>query len=119
MWTCRACGAVVEDERWEVCWRCSSPRTLEGAALAERQRVVHEKTGPANAVRCLRCKVEMRYGGTKRFHEGTRQWGFWLGDLGELFQHRERYDVYLCPRCGKLEFFLDGVGDAARGEPPA
>jgi hypothetical protein len=89
---------------------------LEGEALAERQRVVAQKIDPEQPVRCLRCHEGMRYGGTRRFHEGSRQWGFWFGNLGELFQHREHYDVYVCSRCGKLEFFLDGVGDAARGE---
>ena len=118
MWTCGACGTAVADDAWEVCWRCSSPRSLEGPELAERQSVVARKITPETPVRCLRCGEAMQYGGTKRFHEGTRQWGFWLGDVGELFAHREHYDVYLCRRCGKLEFFLDGVGDATRGEQP-
>src|SRR5687768_15180813 len=111
MWKCGACSAAVEDDNWEVCWHCSSPRALEGQALADRQHVVAQKIAPPIPVKCLRCGDGMRYGGTKRFHEGTRQWGFWLGNLGELFAHREHYDVYLCPRCGKLEFFLDGLGD--------
>jgi hypothetical protein len=33
-----------------------------------------------------------------------------------LFVRRELYDVYACPGCGKLEFFIDGVGDELRGE---
>lgn len=52
--------------------------------------------------------------GTKKFHEGTR-WSV-FGDLAELFENREQYDVYLCPRCGKVEMFVDGVGDDMRGE---
>jgi Zn finger protein HypA/HybF involved in hydrogenase expression len=52
------------------------------------------------------------YIGTKSFHEGTR-WGF-LGDLGELFVNRERFDVYRCPRCGSVEFFVDGMGEELR-----
>lgn len=118
MWQCAACGTDVEEDNWDVCWHCSSPRALEGQALAERQEVVAKKIDPPIPVRCSRCETAMRYAGTKRFHEGSRGWGFWLGDLGELFTHREHYDVYLCLRCGKLEFFLDGFGDAARGEVP-
>jgi hypothetical protein len=56
----------------------------------------------------------MTHMGTRDFHEGKR-WGM-LGDLGELFVNKQRFDVYSCPRCGLVEFFIDGVGDAARGE---
>src|SRR5207247_1213191 len=54
--------------------------------------------------------------GTKRFHEGGR-WGV-LGDLGELFVKRERFDVYVCPRCGRVEFFVDGIGEEHRAGQP-
>jgi len=50
--------------------------------------------------------------GQKRFHEGAR-WGF-FGGLGELFVNRERFDVYVCPRCGRVEFFIDGTGEHLR-----
>jgi Zn finger protein HypA/HybF involved in hydrogenase expression len=63
-------------------------------------------------VRCSSCAVSLTYAGTKKFHEGTR-WGL-LGDLGELFVNKETFDVYYCPRCGKVEFFVDGVGEESR-----
>ena len=49
---------------------------------------------------------------TKRFHEGTR-WGA-LGDLGELFVNKESFDVYVCPHCGRVELFVDGIGEQFR-----
>jgi len=54
----------------------------------------------------------MKYAGTKRFHEG-RRWGV-LGDLGELFVKRQKFDIYICPNCGRAEFFVDGVGERMR-----
>jgi DNA-directed RNA polymerase subunit RPC12/RpoP len=63
---------------------------------------------------CLRCEADLDFLGTKDFHEGAR-WGF-LGDLAELFVNRERLDVYACPNCGHIEFFLDGVGDVSKKE---
>lgn len=60
---------------------------------------------------CLRCRAELEFLGTKKFLEGSRGWGFFLGDVGELFVNREQMDVYCCPSCGKVEFFLDGVGE--------
>jgi hypothetical protein len=42
--------------------------------------------------------------GSKEFHEGSR-WGV-IGNLGELFVNKEALDMYACPSCGKVEFFL-------------
>jgi len=64
------------------------------------------------SVKCSRCGVDLEYKGTKNFHEGTR-WGA-LGDIGELFVNKEQYDVYVCPKCGVVEFFLDTVGEEFR-----
>ena len=74
---------------------------------------------PTPFVTCPRCEVPLQYTGTRRFHEGTGVWDL-LGDaweLWELFKNREHYDVYVCRRCGRIEFFIDGIGEALRGEP--
>ena len=63
-------------------------------------------------IACIRCKTNLKYIGTREFHEGTR-WGV-LGNIGELFVNREKLDVYVCPHCGRVEFFLDGVGEELR-----
>jgi hypothetical protein len=65
-------------------------------------------------MQCARCATALEYYGTKKFHEGTRIGVF--GELAELFQSREHFDVYVCPRCGRVEFFLDGVGEEFRRE---
>jgi len=61
---------------------------------------------------CSNCHVVLHFVGTKKFHEGTR-WGF-MGELGELFVNKEKFDVYACPRCGKVDFYVDGVGEDLR-----
>lgn len=66
-------------------------------------------------IRCPRCQTALEYVGTKRFHEGT-MWGV-LGNLGELFVNREYLDLYACPRCGRVEFFIDGIGEEYRRHP--
>ena len=65
-----------------------------------------------NPISCARCEKQLDFVGTKRLHEGTN-WGV-LGELGELFVKRERFDVYVCPRCGRVEFFVDGIGEEFR-----
>jgi len=66
----------------------------------------------ANPMSCPRCETELSYVGTKDFHEGTR-WGI-LGDIGELFVNKEHFDVYVCNRCGRVELFVDGIGEEFR-----
>jgi len=45
-------------------------------------------------------------------HDGARR-GV-LGDLGELFVNKERFDADSCPRCGRVEFFVGGIGEELR-----
>lgn len=61
---------------------------------------------------CPRCELPLEFVGTRDFHEGTR-WGV-LGDLGELFVNKQRFDIFVCPRCGRVELFIDGIGEELR-----
>jgi hypothetical protein len=70
---------------------------------------------PPSNLSCLRCQTPLAFAGTKRFHEGTLFWDT-LGGIFELFKNREHFDVYVCPHCGKVEFFVEGVGDDLRGK---
>ena len=67
---------------------------------------------PLPAPECLRCEVRLRYVGEKSFREGTN-WGV-IGEIGHLFEKRSSFDVYVCPQCGHVDFF---VGHAARNDP--
>ena len=66
----------------------------------------------SDPMKCPRCDQTLKFAGTKKFHEGT-QWGF-LGNLGELFENSESFDGYYCPRCGRVELFVDGIGEDFR-----
>jgi hypothetical protein len=59
-----------------------------------------------DVLQCLRCENELTYVGEKDFHEGTRSWGFILGDLGELLTNQETIEMYYCRYCGHVEFFV-------------
>lgn len=63
-----------------------------------------EKPVGSKQINCLRCNVPLEFKGNYSFHEGTRVGA--LGDIFELFQNRESFDLYCCPKCGKVEFFL-------------
>jgi len=113
-WQCTKCLEDLE-ETFDVCWNCGTTRDgqkdpefdrvsgLESDRIA--QRAAEKKKNP---IYCLRCERKLEYFGTRKFHEGTRAWGFVLGDIGELLVNRESFDVYACSQCGKVEFFVDG-----------
>ena len=71
-----------------------------------------EHSASTDPMECPRCGVELRYCGSKKFHEGF-QWGI-LGDVAELLEGREEFDLYVCPRCGRAEFFVEGIGEEFR-----
>lgn len=98
MKNCPNCFAEVE-ENFELCWNCNY-------SFPEKKVIVCrdiEDIEKDKDIDCLRCGTAMQYAGNYRFHEGTRS-GV-LGAIGELLVNRESFDLYLCPKCRKVEFF--------------
>lgn len=97
MKNCPNCKAEILDH-FELCWNCNFSLT--------ENKIIEIKSSQEQTEReidCLRCKIPMIYSGNYKFHEGTRI-GV-LGSVFELFVNREIFDLYLCPKCGKIEFF--------------
>jgi hypothetical protein len=65
-----------------------------------------------NPMVCPTCHLGLEYVGTRDFHEGARRGA--LGVLGELFVHKEHFDVYVFERCGRVSLFVDGIGEEFR-----
>lgn len=96
---CPNCQAEVEDN-FDLCWNCNY-------SFSEQKVVEIAEADPLKKqLDCLRCHTPMRYIGNYKFHEGTRTGVF--GNLFELFVARQSFDLYVCPRCGKVEFFVPG-----------
>lgn len=95
--TCPNCQAEVVDN-FQLCWNCNysfiDKRVVEIAEPGQLKRQIN----------CLRCTdVPMHFAGNYRFHEGTRFGA--IGNIFELFVNKETFDLYVCPKCGKVEFF--------------
>lgn len=133
---CSNCKEEVEDN-FDMCWNCqysfSASKVLKcsefnvvcPACYAEIDRKLRfcpyckfdltknseigrpKIPGTVKKIDCLRCQVLMSYNGNFRFHEGMHMGVF--GDLFELFENRESFDLYYCPQCGKIEFFLPEI----------
>ena len=86
---CPKCHEEVEDS-FEICWNCNY--SFPDDKILDL------------SIDCLRCQVKMIYSGKYEFHEGMNTGVF--GNLFELFQNREAFDLYVCPKCGKVEFFV-------------
>lgn len=97
MKACPKCHEEVEDS-FEICWSCNYCFP-EGKVLEEDLEVEED----SRSIDCLRCHVKMVYTGKYKFHEGMNTGLF--GNFFELFQNREAFDLYVCPECGKVEFF--------------
>jgi hypothetical protein len=111
------------DDVFGVCWNCGTSkdgvedpnfRKADDDIPPEEgsKPVAAAKKAEPDPITCPRCNRKLDYVGTKAFHEGSR-WGV-LGDLGELFVNKEKFDVYCCGRCGRVEFFVDGIGEQYR-----
>ena len=73
-----------------------------GEVVEDRDKArVNKKHKPMN---CLRCGITLEHAGTKKFHQGPSL-GV-LGDWAELFVGHESLDMYVCPQCGHVEFFV-------------
>lgn len=99
MKNCPHCNSEVEDN-FEICWNCSysfsENRVIEFEDVEANQNI--------RKIDCLRCKVPLKFSGNFKFHEGTRLGVF--GNMFEAFTNRESFDLYICPQCGKVEFFV-------------
>jgi hypothetical protein len=108
MWTCKVCARSVEDDE-AFCYHCGCPQALD-----EPNATRLKDKWLAQRVKCVRCQSVMKYAGLKTVHGGTSGWKFWLGELGDRLAHHEAYDLYVCPNCGKIEMFVDGLGEELR-----
>jgi Zn finger protein HypA/HybF involved in hydrogenase expression len=97
MKNCPNCKSEIEDD-WDLCWNCNYS-FIDGKVL----------TKVSNEIDCLRCHTPLAFAGNYKFHEGSKI-GFW-GDLFELFLDRAEFDLYSCPKCGKVEFFIPKKGN--------
>ena len=56
--------------------------------------------------KCLRCDARMKFGMQQKFQLG--QTSFLLGDWPNLIAGALELEVWFCPKCGKVEFFVPG-----------
>lgn len=55
-------------------------------------------------MKCLRCGEDMQYLSRERLQLGKTGWV--LGDLPNLLSGALEVQIFVCPKCRKLEFFL-------------
>jgi Zn finger protein HypA/HybF involved in hydrogenase expression len=82
-----------------------------GKAVTASANFDNIEEGTETDLKCLRCfDKRMIYNGTQRFHVGSNSAPFIFGDVGELFVNKQTFDLYYCPKCGKVEFYFREKG---------
>ena len=57
-------------------------------------------------LKCLRCGDAMQFGKQEKIQLG--QTGFLFGDWPNLLAGALEVEIYFCPKCGKMEFYMPG-----------
>ena len=65
--------------------------------------------------KCLRCDAAMKFGMQQKFQLG--QTSFLLGDWPNLMAGALELEVWFCPKCGKVEFFVPGTSNLPVKQP--
>ena len=94
---CPNCNSEI-DASAQFCSNCNFD--LNQIGKMEKNEIDKED----KQIDCLRCKVDMEFKGTYKFHEGSNLGG----DFLDLLTNRESFNLYVCPNCGKVEFFIPG-----------
>lgn len=64
---------------------------------------------------CLRCHGQMHFIKQEKIQLG--QTGYFLGDWPNILAGALDVEIYACPKCGKLEFFMPGVTQEVDPDP--
>jgi len=97
MKTCPNCKSEIDDN-FELCWNCNY------SMIDKKVVEIKDISLGSREIQCLRCNIQLIYSGEYKFHEGARV-GF-FGNFFEAFLNREKFDLYICPKCGKVEFYI-------------
>jgi len=98
---CPNCQTEIEPG-YEICWKCQY--SFANRKVIKSEDTIETLNHSYASIKCLRCSVTMIYAGQRKFHEG-----FHFGTVGiliEFLSEKDTYDLFLCPRCGKVEFFV-------------
>lgn len=113
MWVCVHCQEISEDDSWEECLSCGGHRDRSAATYAQAQEKIREIEAVREQLsRCTRCQGDMKFRGLRRIPHD-------LSGSDHVDYESEKFAVYYCTRCGKVELFLAEFGSWLRGDPQA
>lgn len=58
--------------------------------------------------KCIKCRIALDCLGEKEFRTGgkTGGWHLLLGDFAQMQERIMKLEVWICPNCRRIEFFL-------------
>ena len=108
-WNCQYSFAenriITENEFKENCPKCNFVLESVSETCPECGYELNSEVPTSDDdLLCLRCRVAMKYMGSRTYQEDFVS-GFRL-DILNLFSKTDQFDLYCCPDCGKIEFYL-------------
>lgn len=99
MKNCPNCNEEIE-HGFEICWKCQY-------SFVDQKVIAPVELGQNHfysTINCLRCDVPMTFAGTRKIQDRIH----WTtpGILLELLSNRDSFNLFVCPQCDKVEFFI-------------
>ena len=102
MKNCPDCRQEVP-QAFDVCWSCSYDFATKESNVTPSE-LDSADSGSVKKINCLRCRTTLKLAGNINLHEGM-DWGV-LGDIGHMLTSKKSFNMYVCPNCDKVEFFV-------------
>jgi predicted RNA-binding Zn-ribbon protein involved in translation (DUF1610 family) len=77
--------------------------------LAEQPQIAKWWVSLSECKKCKTCGVEIQFAGENAFRTGGTSggWKFLFGEWAELDENVMPLLLYVCPKCGKVEFYAN------------
>jgi len=77
--------------------------------LAEQAQISKWWVSLSESKKCQTCCLEMQFAGENSFRTGGTSggWKFLFGEWAELDENVMPLLIYVCPKCGKVEFYAN------------
>lgn len=97
MKNCPNCQAEMPKDH-DICWNCNFD-LIDKKVIPTEESKKEPKEEKRKSLNCLRCNTKLIFGSRRNFNRGFNM-------LDQALREPEIIDLYVCPNCKKVEFYL-------------
>lgn len=107
---CLVCGAELGNPPAAFCPDCGHPSSAASVSASETPAAAPGNSLDFSVRTCPICKVAMTDAGQLQFRVGGHTGGsaMLLGSWNQLSEELQPFEVYHCPRCGRVDLYEAG-----------